>query len=260
MIPVLGTAGGAVTAALAFLRARPWLLVCGLGAYAVTAAINFAVLPRWHLNGFIGQHVSGWAGELPGLILLIPVWTGLARFVILKDRTRGYFPLDVRVRRVLFATLVLSLLAMIGGLVFAGSLDAGARLQGRRSIAFALLAAAAVWKLVCWWLASRLAIAPALGAAGARKDALDTSFAYTQGAVLGILMLKFVVYGPAFVAIAILFLLGRFVEFGPAAQFASLIAITLITAATELIDVAAMSLVAIRLVRLRTASAQPGPT
>ncbi len=257
MIPIFATARAAVLAVAGFLRFKPLLLLCAIGAYAVLFLVRSLVLPQWHLDGKTGGFITDAFGDLPTLILLVPVWTALARFVILRDRARGYFPIDVRVRRVLVTSLVLALISLIGGLVFAFALDVGPRMQERRMLALALLGAAVGWKCICWWLGARLAIAPALAAAGARKEALDTSFAYTSGAVFGILLLKLVIYTPAFVLVGILFAVNLRFGIGTALQFGGVAFATLLNAVTDVVDVAAMSLVAVRLVRLRTAKTKP---
>jgi hypothetical protein len=189
---------------------------------------------------------------LLGVVLLAPVWAAVSRFVILNDRSRGYYPFDVRVRRVLRVTFMLSLLAMLGSLPFAFSLDFGSRAGARRSLILAVMGAAALCKLAALWLSCRLAIAPPLAAAGARQQALDTSFAYTPGAAWPILMLKLLIYLPIFALVGGLMLIGQRTETDLVNQLWAVAIVTLLTAASDLTDAIAMAIVAVKLIRLRT--------
>ncbi len=255
MFPVFATVRSAVQAAIAFAAARPLLLLCGLGAYAVGAAITILLLPLYHLNGFTGSHLTAWFGGLPALVLIAPLWTALPRFIILKERDRGYLPIDFRVWRMLLVTLVLSLITMIGGVPFAFSLDASAQLEGRRSMALLVLLGAAAWKLLMWWLSCRLAIAPPMAAAGARKQALDTAFSYTPGAVMRIMATKLSIYLPAFALVGALMLLGRAMDTDYVSRPWGVVLVTLLTALTEFTDAAAMAIIAMALIKLRSAAA-----
>jgi hypothetical protein len=84
----------------ALCRRRSWIRPCG-------AACE---------GGAVGRQIISWLASLPLLILLAPFWTALHRFIIVRDNARRYLVWDMRVRRVLLVTFVLSLVGMLGGM------------------------------------------------------------------------------------------------------------------------------------------------
>ncbi|MCW3475154.1 hypothetical protein [Limobrevibacterium gyesilva] len=254
MIPVFGTAKAGALAIPGFARAHPQTILAAAAIYAASAVFATAMLARYQQPGWVVTHVMNWAVALPALVLMAPVLTKLYRQVILGEDDRPLLRLDFRVRRVLLVTLVLSLIVMLGGLPFALVLDAAPRLAGHRVIIWAILTVAILSKLVAWWLTFRLAIAPPLGAAGMRANAMDTAYSYTRGAVLRITALKLVIYLPVLCAVGGLMLLGGLSPLAQAAVLshpAAVAVVTLLTACTEFVDAAAMALAARALARPR---------
>jgi hypothetical protein len=235
---------------------RAYRGMCGIAAavYAISAVLSARYVAGLLPPGWTGSLVSAWAGSLPQTVLLAPVWTALLRFVILGDKRRRYRVWDYRVRRVLFVTLIMLTALAAGGFLFALSLDLLPRFPVRRMVVTGVLAATLGLKFASWWLVMRLAIAPALAAAGTRRYALDTAFSFTRrwlGTIFGV---KLVIYLPLFVLIGGLMLAGGFRTDLQAEMLARPLSVALVTVATalvELVDAAAMALVAVRIVRAR---------
>jgi hypothetical protein len=247
----------AVLASLRFARAYPAMFAIAAAAYAATAVLSTDYLVSLAPPSWTGSQVLSWAGSLPQIVLLAPVWTALLRFVILRDRRRRYRTWDARVRRVLLVTLILSAITMAGGVLFALCLDLVPRFPIRRLYAVAALVGTFGGKLAGWWLVMRLAIAPALAAAGTRRYALDTAFSFTRRWFGTIFAVKFFIYAPLFALIGALMGLMLLLGYRPDQMAAALArplpvaVVTLATALVELVDATAMALVAVRIVRAR---------
>jgi hypothetical protein len=201
--------------------------------------------------------ILSWLASLAVLAALAPVWTALDRFIILKEANRPYLRADLRLRRVLLATLALSLISFLGSFsLVIGTILMG-HAAGRRLIILAIMVAAALVRVAAWWLGARLAIAPPLAAAGVRPRALDTAYSYTQGAVWRIMLARSLVYLPLFLFAGGIFLIVTFAPWrlaGPAMQLGQAVLTTALSALTELLDAATMALIAVRLVRGRKAT------
>jgi len=251
-------AKGGVTALIGFARVYPWTLGAAVLSYAAFSGLLAAYLSGVRLYGWTGTYLVAWAGTLPQTILLAPVWTALLRFIILREQSRRYAQWDHRFRRVLLVMVVMSAVMMIGGLLFALTLDLLPRFPMRLLYARGILLSAFCAKFVSWWLVMRLAIAPAMAAAGTRKYPLDTAYVFTRGWLWTIFGTKLIIYGP-------LFVLNGVLMFGNGAGLnlqANLIArptvaafLTLVTALVELIDAGAMGLIAVRVVQARKVDA-----
>jgi len=244
----------AVVAVVRFARAYRGMCVIAAAVYAASAVLSVRYLAPLLPAGAAGSQIASWAGSLPQTVLLAPVWTALLRFVILRDEGRRYLAWDYRVRRVMLVTVILSAILMAGGILFAFSVDVVPRFRIRRVVALAALSVTLGAKMVSWWLVMRLAIAPALAAAGTRRYALDTAFAFTRRWIGTIFAVKFMIYAPLFVLVGGLMLATDFQPELQAVMLArplSVVAVTLITALVELTDAAAMALVAVRIVRAR---------
>jgi len=247
-------AKAAVVASVRFARAYPQMCGIAVAVYAISAVLSVRYLAPLVPQNYTGSQVLSWAGSLPQTILLAPVWTALLRFVILREKGRRYRTWDRRVRRVLLVTVILSAILTAGGVMFALSLDVLPRFPVRLLIARGALIVTLIAKLASWWLIMRLAIAPALAAAGTRRYALDTAFSFTRRWLGTVFAVKFLIYAPLFALIGGLMLLAGFHADQQAALLArplSVVAVTLVTGVAELIDAAAMALVAIRIVRAR---------
>jgi hypothetical protein len=110
-----------------------------------------------------------------------------------------------------------------------------------------------VVRLCAWWLLLRLAIAPAMAAAGSRSYPIDTSFSFTRGWLGSILVVRLIVYAPVGLLVGGMALTAHFRP-GLQAMFSLLpwiAAVTLLSAATEFADSAAMARVAVHIVRSR---------
>jgi hypothetical protein len=244
----------AVVALVKFARVYRGMCVIAAAVYAISAVLSARYLTGLLPAGWTGSLVSAWVGSLPQTVLLAPVWTALLRFVILGDERRRYRVWDYRVRRVLLVTVIMSAVLAAGGFLFALSLDLLPRFPVRRLVMTAVLAATLSAKFASWWLVMRLAIAPALAAAGTRRYALDTAFSFTRrwlGTIFGV---KLLIYTPLFLLIGGLMFTGGLRTDLQAAMLArplSVAVVTLATALVELVDAAAMALVAVRIVRAR---------
>jgi hypothetical protein len=251
----------AVVALTRFARAYWQMCLIAAAIYAASAAVAASYLALLPLPGNIGSLIAAWLGSLPQIVLLAPVWTALLRFVILRDTKRRYRAWDYRVRRVLLVTVILSAVFMSGGILFALGLDLLPRFPLRRIFIIAVLVTTLLAKFASWWLVMRLAIAPALAAAGTRRYALDTAFSFTRrwlGTIFGV---KVFVYTPLFVLVGGLWLAARLrPDLQPilVAHPVSVAVVTLTTAFSELVDATAMALVAVRIVRARKSEADEG--
>ena len=253
-------AKAAVVASVRFARAYPGMCGIAVAVYGLSAVLSVRYLAPLVPQSWTGSQVLSWAGSLPQTILLAPVWTALLRFVILRDQGRRYLTWDHRVRRVLLVTVILSAILTAGGVMFALSLDLLPRFPVRRLIARGVLIVTLIVKIASWWLVMRLAIAPALAAAGTRRYALDTAYSFTRRWLGTVFVVKFLIYAPLFVLIGGLMLLAGFRPDQQAVLLArplSVLVVTLTTGVAELIDAAAMALVAIRIVRARKRVDEP---
>lgn len=259
MLPVFETVSAGAQGAVRFARTYPWLLLIAVLVYVLSAMLPALVLPHIQVSGWLAPHLLTWAVSVPSIILLAPVWTALNRFVILREKGRRYLTFDFRLGRVLLVLLALSIISMLGGAPLAFAFDFNPTLHGRRTLALLILGAAALGKLLFWWLAIRLAIAPAMAAAGTRKRPLDTSFVYTGGAFWRIVGVKLVIYLPLFAMAGMLMLTGRLATPGQDAilpQPVIAVLVTIVTACTELVDTAAMAWAATRLASRKAAAAK----
>ena len=248
--PVFETVYAGVVGTPRFIRAYPLLIFYAAVIYAGSTVVSMILLPRLHLTGSIQPYLVSWLVSLPGIVLLAPMWTALNRFIILGDRGRRLISVDFRLRRVVVVLLALSLIGMLGGAPFALVFDFASRLITRRTLAWGIIGATCLIKLAERWLSFRLAIAPAMAAAGTRKRPLDVAFSYTSGTVFRIVGVKLVIYLPLFVMIGTLKLTGGL---GTGLQTALLAPpgivsiVTVLTAFTELVDAATMARLAMRL-------------
>ena len=248
------TVKDAIAASARFVRVYPLMSVVAAVVYTASALFSIRFLAPLAPHNWTGSQVLSWVGSVPQIVFLAPVWTALLRFVILKDGSRRYWPWDTRVRRVMLVTLILSAILTAGGVLFALSLDVLPHFAMRLLFARGAVVLALCAKLASWWLVMRLAIAPALAAAGTRPYPLDTSLSFTRRWFFTIFSVKFIIYAPLFALIGGLMALG-----GLGADLQTLLlarplvvaAVTLVTALAELIDNAAMALVAVRIVRAR---------
>ncbi|HET6195115.1 MAG TPA: hypothetical protein VFE12_05160, partial [Acetobacteraceae bacterium] len=230
----------------------PWTCVFAAVVYAATAAGSKYLVP-FEPTHYSTAHLEAWLVLLPQLLLLAPVWTALPRFIILGDERRRLLTFDYRLRRVVLVTLVLSAILMVGGLAFAITLDALQKFHVRLLFARPLLLLVFIARLAAWWLVLRLAIAPAMAAAGLRSYAIDTSFSFTRGWLFRIVGVRVIVYVPAGLLIGGIEL-GAYVRPELQATFNLLpwvAAATLLTGLTELADSAAMARIAVHIVRSR---------
>lgn len=244
-----------------FIRAYRGMCLIAAAIYAASAALSASVLSLLPPPGNIGSLIAAWLASLPQIVLLAPVWTALLRFVILRDTRRRYRNWDHRVRRVLRVTVILSAVLMAGGVLFALSLDVMPHYPMRRLFIIAVLATTLLAKFVSWWLVMRLAIAPALAAAGTRRYALDTAFSFTRrwlGTIFGV---KIFIYTPLFLLVGALWLAARLrpdLATIIISHPVSIAGVTTATALAELVDAAAMALVAVRIVRARKGEEDDG--
>lgn len=123
-----------VRALLQFALIYPWTCAYAAAVYAGfgAAAKYYVVLP---LDRYTSLQLASWLVTLPQTIALAPVWTALPRFIILSEEGRRLPTFDVRLRRVVLVTLVLSAILMLGGLAFAITIDALRRFPIRLSFA-----------------------------------------------------------------------------------------------------------------------------
>ncbi len=255
MFPPLGMVRDGAATALRFARLRWRLLLVGMAIYVLAAVLSPLVLGHvaW-LQGAVRSQVGAWVASLPLLVLLAPIWTALYRFVILKEAHRGYAVADIRFWRVLLTGFVLSLIGFFGGMALVVGTVLMTGMGARRLVIFAIMVGSALLRVAAWWFSLRLAIAPPLGAAGARPRPLDTAFSYTQGAVWRILVTKMLIYLPLFLAASAMFLAAHLaprLQSGTVVQYAESVAVSLITACTDLLDGATMAMLAMHLVRAR---------
>jgi hypothetical protein len=239
-------------ALIQFALVYPWTCAFAAAVYAVTGAGSKFLVP-FEPTRYSTAHLEAWLILLPQILLLAPVWTALPRFIIVGDGRRGLLTFDYRLRRVVLVTLVLSAILMIGGLAFAITLDALQNFRVRLLFARPLLVLVFIARLAAWWLVLRLAIAPAMAAAGLRSYPIDTSFSFTRGWLFRIVRVRAIVYAPAGLLFGAMGL-GAYVRPELQATFKLLpwvAAATLLTGLTELVDSAAMARIALHIVRSR---------
>ncbi len=257
MFPVFAAIGEGLKVALGFVRAYR-LFALAIFALALLGSLvkGYVRLP---LPGVMAQPTTVWLVDTLVLLLLVPAWVAVYRFAILGDTGRGWWPLDMRVRRVALTLLALSGVTLLGVLPFALALDVLPRMGPRRLVAIGAIAMAVMVRLGAWWLAARLAIAPAMAATGTKPQALDVSFGYTKRNALRILFTRFVIYLPLFAGIGAMELLAPTFAGSPRQALffaiASVTFTTLLTAATELVDGAVFARVAVTLVKAQRARA-----
>ncbi|MDE2197579.1 MAG: hypothetical protein KGJ41_01045 [Rhodospirillales bacterium] len=255
MVPVFETVQDAGIVTWRFVRTRGRLALAAAVIYGAGAALATWGLPLLGLQGWILPQLLSWAGTLPALLLLAPIWAVFNRFVVLGEKTRGYLPIDVRVRRVLLVLFLLSLITALGGVPVSAALQFAPRVS--RIASLGMLAAAGLGKLVVLWLTLRLAITPALAAAGTRKNPFEPAFAYSAGAVWPILWVRLLVYLPLLALVGTLMVLGGTTLTGQAAVLshpAAVVIVTAFTAVSDFVDTAAMALIARRLAVPRRAA------
>jgi hypothetical protein len=241
-----------------FALSYPWTCAYAAAVYAAFGALaKYSVVLKFDL--YTTLQLASWLTTLPQTLALAPVWAALPRFIILHDRRRQLPTFDVRLRRVVLVTLVLSAIMMAGGLVFAMTFDALRKFPIRLLFARPILGFTFMVRLIAWWLVLRLAIAPAMAAAGARDYPLDTAFSFTHGWLGRIIGVRAMVYAPLVVLTGGLQLA---VTIRPEIQNLFnqplwIAATTLVTALTEMVDASAMACVAVRIVHVRQGGSEP---
>jgi hypothetical protein len=257
MFPVFGSIGEGLRIALRFARAY-WLFTLAMFVLAGVGAVAKGMF-RLPLPMVMAQPSTVWVVDTVVLLLLVPAWTALYRFAILNDTGRGWWPPDMRMRRVALSLLALAVVALLGVLPLALALDVLPRMGPRRLVALAAIALAVLARLGSWWLAARLAIAPAMAATGTKPQALDVSFGYTRRNAFRILVTRLIIYLPLFAVIGLLELAGQHFAIGPRGVLlhgiASVAITTLLTTATEIVDGAVFARVAVVLVKAQRARA-----
>lgn len=252
-------AKGGTIALVGFARSYPRMTVAAAVIYAVFSGVLATYISGFRFFGWSGSHLVAWVASLPQTILLAPIMAALLRYIILHEENRRYIQWDYRVRRVLLVMVVLSAVLMAGGLLFALTLDLLPRFPMRLLYARGILMATFATKLVSWWLVMRLAIAPAMAAAGTRRYPIDTSFVFTRGWLWTIFGTKLIIYGPLFVLIGGLMFTGGTSPNLQATMMARPFVVGLVTLGTalvELIDAAAMALIAVQVVQARKIDAE----
>ena len=238
-----------------FTVSHPFTAAVGLAAYVGSAVASAHYLPGVMASGSTLSNLAAWGASLPQTILLAPVWTALLRFVILNDRQRGYFSWDRRVLRVLLVTAVLSAISMVGWLPQTLALDLLGGVPHGRLTEYAARAIGLAAKLAAFWLIIRLAIAPALAAAGTRTYVLDTAFAFTKGWLGTIFLVKLIIYVALNLLPAAWIVLGRLfpdLREAPISLTTLLVAAALTAVVADFIDAAAMARIAQYIVRDRS--------
>jgi hypothetical protein len=238
---------------LRFVGAYPFTALIAAAIYAGTTVISTRTLATLLPPGWLGWYVASWAASLPRTVLLAPVWTALLRFVIRGEERRTYFTLDFRMLRVLRVTLVLWAILFAGGILPVVGMDVLPQFA-RGRLALAALAVTLLPKAASWWLVLRLALAPALAAAGTRTYPLDTSLSFTRGwfaFLLGVRATILLTYLLPLVALAITYgtdirVLAR-VEAGPL----WITAMVAVMAVVELADAGAMAVATQAIVKAR---------
>jgi hypothetical protein len=250
---MLQVAGRGFAMLLRFARAYPFTALIAAAIYGGTALISTQALAALLPAGWAWWYVASWVGSLPRTVLLVPVLTALLRFVVVGPERRSYFTFDFRLLRVLRVELVLWAILFAGGVVPALSLDVLPHfLSGRR--AMAALGATLITKLLAWWLALRLAIAPTLAAAGTRPYPLDTSLAFTRGwffLLLGVRLVIWLVYLLPLLAVVVANDWDARALAAIDAKPAWTAAMTALLAVVELTEGAAMAVMTQRIVRAR---------
>jgi hypothetical protein len=245
----------AVGAAARFVASHPVTCGIGLAAYLGTAVASAHYLPAVLSSGWTLAHLATWGASLPQIVLLAPVWAALLRFVIVNDTRRNYFNWDRRVLRVLWVSAVLSAIAMAGWLPQTVLLDLLGRSSHGRLVAYAARAIGIGAKLATVWVIIRLAIAPALAAAGTRTYVLDTAFAFTKGWIGTIFGVKLIIYLISYLPALAWMGLGRLLpdrQEIPISLMTMLVTTALVTAVTDFVDAAAMARITQYIVRART--------
>ena len=120
---------------------------------------------------------------------------------------------------------------------------------------YAVRAVGIAAKLAAFWLVLRLAIAPALAAAGTRTYVLDTAFAFTKGWLGTIFLVKLVIYVALYLPPAAWIMLGRLfpgLHEVPVSLTTLTVATSLMAVVADFIDTAAMARIAQYIVRDRS--------
>jgi hypothetical protein len=261
IFPVLATIAEGLTAAWTFLRHYRWQSLGLFVAYLASGALGASGVVHFPLPTWLSGMLSTWLLSLLVTVVLAPVWTALFRFAVIGDRGRSYRQWDVRTRRVLGAMAVLAVVSLLGAVPFALGLDILPRMGPRRVVALGAISFAALVKLGAFWLNARLAIAPAMAAAGTKPQALDTSFAYTRRGAFGVLVTGLVVYLPVICITASFMLATKLFDFTPGSGEAIAFAIanvtvsTLMAGGTDLVWGAVCGRMALTLVKAQRARA-----
>lgn len=196
MIPILDIILEGIGSVWRYTRAHPghvaaiFLVFIAKGLIGGAGGLTLP-LPPW-LSGLMLL----WLLDVVSFAVLAPVWTAIYRHGVLGDLSRTPFEWDIRTRRVLLAGVIMAGITLLGAIPFALGLDLLPRLGTRRAVAFGAIAFACLVKIGAFWLNARLAIAPAMGAAGAKPQFLDTAFSNSRHSAASILMAMFVVYLP----------------------------------------------------------------
>jgi hypothetical protein len=125
----------------------------------------------------------------------------------------------------------------------------------RRLFVVIVVGIAFVVKFLAFWLTARLAIAPAMAAAGTRAQAMDTSWDYTRWTALRILAMLLLVYLPMLCISASFVVLAFVFKLAPESTEATvLIAINVVltttaSVATDVVWAAITGRLALRLVK-----------
>ena len=255
MFPIFGTIGEGLGAAARFVRAKPGMTFGVLGGYTIAAAIGSVGIIRLPLPFWLAGMLLTWTIALLLMLGLAPIWTALYRFAVLGDVSRRYWQIDVRTRRVALMLAVLAFISLLGALPFALALDVIPRVGLRRFAVLGAVGFAALVKAGSFWLLGRLAISGAMAATGSKPQAMDTSFAYTQGAAIPVLTTMLLVYLPSILLSGGFIATIRMAELRPGSGASMVLDLvstsmsTLASAMTDFVWVAVSAKLALRLVK-----------
>ena len=261
MFPIFGIIGEGLKAGFGFARAYPWHVVAIYGVSLTMACIGASGIIRLPLPLWLSGLLITWLLTVFTALILAPVWTALYRFAVLGDRSRSIREFDRRTLRVAMVMLVLAFVSLLGAVPFALGLDILPLIGARRLVFFGAITFAALVKLGGFWLNARLAIAPAMAAAGAKPQALDTSFAYTRWASIPVLATFFVIYVPHLTISAALIAMPSMLDIRPGSPPAiglfavNILLSTVLSATTDLVWGGVIGRLAVKLVKVQRARA-----